>query len=247
MSRPLIAIPSRFSEHASALRYRAEVGSANLLAAVYAAGGEPLLVHPVAPDAEVSDAEVAERLAWADGVLLPGGGDLAAHWSGQSPHPSLYDVDPEQDAFDLATARVAVAAGRPLLAICRGLQVVNVALGGTLVQQMSEGLGRDHRNHIHTITPQPGTLAARILGGSVEASCFHHQSLARLGDGLVVTARSEDDVIESVELPSATGWFFGVQWHPEDNWRAQRGQLGVLEAFVAASSVGRAFLGRSDD
>ena len=86
MTRPLIAIPARFSESASALRYRAVVASRKLIEAVYAAGGEPLMVFPSAPGGEVDDEEVAQRLHWADGVLLPGGGDIAAHWSGQPDH-----------------------------------------------------------------------------------------------------------------------------------------------------------------
>lgn len=241
MTRPLIAIPSRFSTNASALRNRAEVGSHNLISAVYAAGGEPLLVHPSAPDGVVADAEVADRLAWADAVLLPGGGDMAAHWAGQQEHPTLYDVDEEQDAFDLAVARVTLASGRPLLAVCRGLQVVNVSLGGTLVQDMDEvgdsgpiGIGH-HRNHVHSITADAGTRTGDILGGAIESSCYHHQCLATLGEGLVVTARSEDGVIEAVELPTAAGWFLGIQWHPEDNWAEQPQQLGVLTAFVDAA------------
>ena len=117
--RPRIAIPARFSATASALRHGAEVSSRNLVAAVHGAGGEPLAVHPHAPGGEVDDDEVAERLAFADGVLLPGGGDVAAHRSGQAAHPSEYDVDDEQDAFDLAVARVALRRGLPLLEIGR--------------------------------------------------------------------------------------------------------------------------------
>lgn len=240
MGRPLIAIPARFSQNASALRHRAEVGSHNLVSAVYAAGGEPLLVHPSAPGAVVSDDEVAQRLAWADGILLPGGGDLAAHWSGQHPHPSLYDVDEEQDAFDLAVARVAFATSTPLLAVCRGTQVVNVVLGGTLVQDMDEHEGdlSHHRNHLHHITVDHGTRAASIVGESVQVSCYHHQCLATLGDGLVVTARSEEGVIEAVELPAYDGWFLGIQWHPEDTWTTEPLQLAVLAAHVAAARGG---------
>jgi putative glutamine amidotransferase len=234
--RPLIAVPSRFSTSASALRHRAEVGSRNLVSAVYAAGGEPLLVHPDAPDGVADQDDVTGRLAFADGILLPGGGDLSAHWAGQGDHPSLYDVDVEQDSFDLAVARHALAAGVPLLAVCRGTQVVNVALGGTLVQDMDEQEGElsHHRNHLHHITVDPGTRAASILGDSVEVSCYHHQCLAALGDGLVVTARSEEGVIEAVELPSADGWFLGIQWHPEDTWQTEPKQLAVLAAHVEA-------------
>lgn len=234
--RPLIAVPSRFSQSASALRHRAEVGSRNLVSLVYAAGGEPLLVHPSAPGGAVDDAEVADRLAWADGILLPGGGDLASHWAGQPDHPSLYDVDVEQDAFDLSVARHALGAQVPLLAVCRGTQVVNVVRGGTLVQDMDEQPGElaHHRNHVHHISTVGGSRIAGIVGDSVEVSCYHHQCLAGLGDGLTVTARSEEGVIEAVELPSYAGWFLGIQWHPEDTWEADPKQLAVVRALVDA-------------
>ncbi|HNV16083.1 MAG TPA: gamma-glutamyl-gamma-aminobutyrate hydrolase family protein, partial [Dermatophilaceae bacterium] len=110
-TRPRIAVPGRFSTNASALRSRALVGSRSLLDGVYAAGGDPLVVLPSAPGGEVTEAEVSDRLSWADGILLPGGGDLAAHWSGQPDHEALYDVDVEQDAFDLTIARWALRIG----------------------------------------------------------------------------------------------------------------------------------------
>ena len=143
--RPLIAIPARFSSSAAALRYEAEVAARKLIEAVYAAGGEPLLVHPSAPGGTVSNTEVARRLAFADGLLLPGGGDLHPAYYGGAQHESLYDMDREQDAFDLAVARWGLRAGRPLLAICRGMQVVNVAMGGTLVQDMPR-----HHRHVRS-------------------------------------------------------------------------------------------------
>lgn len=235
--RPLIALPARFSSSASALRYEAEVAARALVSAVYAAGGEPLLVHPHASGGAVSDDEVADRLAWADGVLLPGGGDLSGRWSGQGDHPALYDVDEEQDAFDLAVARFALDRGVPLLSVCRGMQVVNVLRGGTLVQDME---GRDdemghHRDRVHHVTVDAGSRLQDVVGSSVEVSCYHHQALATLGDGLVVTARSDDGVVEAVELPAAAGWFLGVQWHPEDTWSTSSQQLAVFQALVEAS------------
>lgn len=235
--RPVIAVPARFSDSASALRYAAEVTSRNLLDAVWAAGGEPFVMHPHAPDGQVEDPEVAERLRVADGVLLPGGGDLAAHWSGQQPHDTLYDVDVEQDAFDLAVARVALAAGTPLLAICRGLQVVNVVRGGTVVQDMDSVGGNlaHHRHRRHDVKIDAGSLLADVVGTSVHASCYHHQCLAALGEGLEVTARAEDGVMEAVELSGAQGWFLGVQWHPEDTWAEDAQQLALFQALVEAS------------
>src|SRR5207244_2888725 len=145
--RPLIAIPARFSENATALRYAAEVTARALVEAVYAAGGEPVVIHPSAPGADVDVDAARARLWFADAVLLPGGGDVAARWSNQQPHPSQYGVDEEQDAFDIAVAKVALADHLPLLAICRGNQIVNVALGGDLVQDMADTTG----NHFHRV------------------------------------------------------------------------------------------------
>lgn len=235
--RPLIVIPARFSQSASALRYGAEVTSRNLVEGVWAAGGEPLVLHPHAPGGVADLDEVAGRLELADGVLLPGGGDLGAHWSGQEPHPTLYDVDDEQDAFDLAIAKVALARGLPLLAVCRGLQVVNAALGGTVVQDMDElyGEGRHHRHRVHLTSVAPGSALSGVVGEKVEVSCYHHQCLDRLGAGLRVVATAEDGVVEAVELDGAAGWFLGVQWHPEDTWAQSPEQLAVLQALVDAS------------
>lgn len=232
MARPLIAIPARFSASATALRYAAEVSARQLIEAVYAAGGEPLVMHP-ADDAET-------RLGWADGVLLPGGGDLSGRWSGQGAHPTLYDVDEEQDAFDLAIAAWALREGVPLLSICRGTQVVNVSRGGTLIQDMDshDSEIKHHRHHVHDVTVGESRLQD-ILGNGVEVSCYHHQCIDRLGEGLVVTARSEEGVIEAVELPSAAGFYVGVQWHPEDTWRTDRKQMALFEALVAAARNSR--------
>lgn len=227
--RPLIAIPARFSESASALRYRAEVLPRTLVTAVHAAGGEPLAVHP-------GDAlDVAERLAFADGILLPGGGDLDARSTGQDAHPTLYDVDLEQDEFDLAVARHALAAGIPLLAICRGLQVVNVARGGDLVQDMSETTG-NHRDVTHPVRVDEGSLLHDTIGQMVDVSCFHHQSLGRLGEAMTSVAKADDGTTEAIELVGVTGWFMGLQWHPEDTAAIDASQAAIFAAHVEAAA-----------
>ena len=230
--RPLILIPSRFSASASALRYRAEVAARALVEAVYAAGGEPLLLHPHAPGGSADLDEVAARLAIADGVLSPGGGDLDPSWAGQQPHPSQYDVDVEQDAFDLAVARIALESGLPLLAICRGTQVVNVVLGGDIVQDMV----RDHRHHTHVVNTATGSLLHGLVGDELAVSCYHHQCLGTLGAGLVVTATAADGAIEAVELPERSAWFVGTQWHPEDTAATDAAQAALFGAFVRAAS-----------
>ncbi len=237
MSRPLIAVPARFSSSAAALRYEAEVSARKLIEAVYAAGGEPLSVHPSAPGGTISEADVARRLDFADGVLLPGGGDLHPVHYGGARHESLYDLDLEQDAFDLAVARWSLRAGRPLLAICRGLQVVNVALGGTLVQDMP----RHHRHVRSELTLKPDTAVHGVLGQDVATiSCYHHQAVDRLGTGLIATASADDGVVEAIELAEpGRGWFLAVQWHPEDTADGDPAQQRLFGALVSAAARNR--------
>ncbi|MET7730342.1 gamma-glutamyl-gamma-aminobutyrate hydrolase family protein [Streptomyces sp. NPDC005402] len=229
-ARPLIAIPARFSATTSALRYAAEVGARALIEAVWRAGGEPASIHPAAED-------VPARLARFDGLLLPGGGDLAPHrYGAPDTHAAVYDVDDLQDTFDLELARTALDSGLPLLAICRGLQVVNVALGGTLEQHMDSG----HRHLVHPVTIRPGTLLERATGAEkTDASCYHHQRVDRPGEGLTVTARAADGTVEGLELRDAPGWFTAVQWHPEDTAHEDPAQQGLFDALVRAARAGR--------
>jgi putative glutamine amidotransferase len=241
-ARPVVVVPARFSESASALRYRAEVAAHKLVQAVYDAGGEPLLMHPEVPDGASQaalDALVRTRIWMADAVLLPGGGDLAAHWSGQEVHETQYDVDETQDAFDLALARVAIEDHIPLLAICRGAQVVNVALGGDLVQEMAETLGADHRHLVHDIElVEESPLRVVVPGERLTISCYHHQGLGRLGKGLQAAAHAEDGTVEAVTLEGHDGWYLGVQWHPEDTADTDPQQAGIFSAFVRAAATG---------
>ncbi|MEW2080425.1 gamma-glutamyl-gamma-aminobutyrate hydrolase family protein [Streptomyces sp. NPDC005283] len=234
--RPLIALPARFADSTSALRYAAEVNARALVEAVWRAGGEPVTIHPYAPEGIADPAGVAARLARFDGLLLPGGGDLAPHrYGARGRHDSVYDVDDEQDGFDLEVARQALRSGLPLLAVCRGLQVVNTVLGGTLHQDMG---GREHRDTVHPVAIRPGSRIARITGAEkTEASCWHHQCVDRLGDGLRIAATAADGTPEAVELTGAQGWFAAVQWHPEDTAHEDPAQQRLFDALVRAAGV----------
>ena len=228
-------IPARFSASASALRYSAEVAATKLLQAVWDAGGEPLVVHPTAPQPRIE--ELAERFWLADAVLLPGGGDMSPHWYGQEAKPSLYGVNEDQDAFDLVVARWAIQEKIPLLAICRGNQVVNVALGGTLVQDMSTTIGRDHRQLVHDIElAADSPLRDIVPSDRITISCSHHQCIDQLADKLVPAAYASDGTIEAVTLTGHEGWFLGLQWHLEDFADTNPIQQGIFRAFVAAAS-----------
>jgi putative glutamine amidotransferase len=231
-SRPLIAVPARFSESASALRFQAEVNARKLLTAVYDAGGEPLSIHPDAPGG-VDVAAVAGRLDFVDGVLLPGGGDVDPARYGARSHPSVYDVDPEQDSFDLAVAEWAFATGRPVLAICRGLQIVNVARGGTLVTDMAA----PHRHVVSALELCPGShLYDAASVPTMTISCYHHQALDTVGIGLRPTAWAADGTVEAVELAEPEQqWFLGLQWHPEDTAAVDERQAQIFAGFVDAA------------
>ncbi|MYW00579.1 gamma-glutamyl-gamma-aminobutyrate hydrolase family protein [Streptomyces sp. SID3343] len=227
-NRPLIALPCRFAATTSALRYAAEVTAQALAEAVYAAGGEPFMMHPADPW------DIGARLARVDGLLLPGGGDLEpSTYGAASVHGEVYDVDETQDAFDLAAAHHALTTGLPTLAICRGLQVLNVALGGTLTQHMPT----HHRHVVHRIKPDPNSTLARAVGPDhIEASCYHHQSIDRLATPLRITAQAADGTIEAVEPTTPKGWFLAVQWHPEDTAKTNQAQQSLFTALTEAST-----------
>lgn len=229
---PLIVIPARFSASASAHRYAALSTARTLSEGVLRAGGEPLAVHPWAPDGQVASDDIERRLGFADGVLLPGGGDVSPALFGEAvDSEAVYDVDDEQDGFDLAVARWALERGVPLLAVCRGWQLVNVALGGDLEQDMAV----PHRHLVHTVDVVPGTLLADAVGTQVAASCFHHQRVRRLGSGLQAAALAADGTVEGAVLPEAAGWFLGVQWHPEDTVATDPVQLALFRSLVEAA------------
>jgi putative glutamine amidotransferase len=230
--RPLVVIPARFSASASAHRYRALSTARALSEGVLRAGGEPLTVHPWAPQGEADPIEVGRRLGFADAVLLPGGGDVSPHLYGEQVTDSaVYDVDAEQDAFDVAVARWALGAGVPLLAVCRGFQLVNVALGGDLEQHMAV----PHTHVVHDVTIQPDTELAAVVGTRASVSCFHHQRVRRLGAGFTPVAHASDGTIEAAVLTGAAGWFLGVQWHPEDTADSDPLQLAVFWSLVTAA------------
>jgi putative glutamine amidotransferase len=231
---PIIAIPGRFSASASALRYQGLVTARALSESVLRAGGEPVTVHPWCPEGSTSPEDAGRRLAFADAVLLPGGGDIApSRYGSTDANDEVYDVDHVQDAFDLAVACWALRTGKPLLAVCRGMQVVNVACGGTLEQHMRA----PHRHVVQQVEVAAGSMLEKVAGSTVSASCYHHQRIDKLGAGLRPVAWSADGGIEAVERAQANGWFLGVQWHPEDTAAADPLQHSLFAAFVIAASV----------
>ncbi len=171
-----------------------------------------------------------------DALVLVGGGDVDPALYSARPHPATSGVNRERDDNELALLGAALASGTPVLAICRGLQLLNVHLGGTLTQHVPDVVG--HAGHQPApgcfgpveVTIEPGWLLSKAMGESATVQCSHHQAVDRLAERLVVTARASDGLIEAVELPAAA-FVVGVQWHPE-----QDGDLRVFEALVRAGT-----------
>nr|WP_327530646.1 gamma-glutamyl-gamma-aminobutyrate hydrolase family protein [uncultured Mycolicibacterium sp.] len=211
MSRPLVAVVGRRADHVPILRFSATLAAEAICEAVWAAGGEPVVLH--GPAAEPL-AELPARLAGFHGVLLPGGADVEPSRYGAAAAPATTDTVAFQDELDLGITRAAIELDMPALAICRGMQVLNIALGGTLVQDIVE-TGAAHRNAIHHVEVMTGSRLHAIVGTErIEVSSYHHQAVDRLGAGLAVTAVAADGVIEAIEHRCAD--IVAVQWHPED-------------------------------
>jgi putative glutamine amidotransferase len=218
---PLIAVPGRLRDDIRGARGGAVLAGRHYLDAVARAGGVPVLLDPSQP----VDPDVVARF---DGLLLLGGGDVdPARYGVSHRHPEVDGIDERHDAFELAALRAALDLDRPVLAVCRGCQVLNVALGGTLRQHVD-----DHRGRLHPVTVVPGSRTEAAMGTATPTGWSrHHQVIERVGDGLVVTAHDADGLVEGVELPDR--WVVGVQWHPEDSAADDPAQQGLFNAFVA--------------
>jgi putative glutamine amidotransferase len=177
------------------------------------AGGRPVLIPP-------SEHGIEETLDAVDGLVFSGGSDLDPDLYDQEPHDETFGVVPERDRAELALLESALARDLPVLAVCRGSQVLNVARGGDLVQHLPDLVGDEKHKHTpgtfadHDITLQPGTRLASLLGDHAPVKSHHHQGFGRVGDGLRIAAHAEDGTIEAVEDPSRR-FALGVLWHPE--------------------------------
>jgi putative glutamine amidotransferase len=211
--------------------------------AVLAAGGVPLVLSPL-----IGTTMAARALDGADGLLLTGGEDIDPAWYGAEPSPLLSPPSRERDLFELALFGVARQRELPILGICRGIQLINVALGGSLYQDLpSERSGsvehrpegaRDVRSH--RVRLQPNSRAAKALGSlSVKVNSSHHQAIKDLARGLLATGWTDDNLVEVVETSPGAPWLLAVQWHPEEMLtQAEAPEHGLFAALVqAADSV----------
>lgn len=194
---------------------------------VQAAGALAVLLPPdPAPGAA---ATAAARL---DGLVVAGGPDVEPGRYGADRDPRTGPPAPERDAWELALVEAALDRGVPLLGVCRGMQLLNVALGGTLVQHLDGHAGPPGTFGEHRVLPVPGTELARILPGPLSVPTYHHQAVDRLGTGLTAGAHALDGTVEALEAPDAAAWTLGVQWHPESGT-----DLRVMRTLTAHASA----------
>ncbi|MEU6574644.1 gamma-glutamyl-gamma-aminobutyrate hydrolase family protein [Streptomyces sp. NPDC046805] len=225
--RPLIGVSTYLEP---SVRWGVWDMAAALLPAAYPglvqrAGG---LAAMLPPDEPRHAAVTVTRL---DGLVIAGGPDVEPVRYGAEPDPRTGPPARARDTWELALIDAALTAGVPLLGICRGMQLLNVALGGTLVQHIDGHAEVVGVYGEHPVKPVPGTRYAALAPEETSVPTYHHQAVDRLGEGLVPTAHAADGTVEAVELPSAAGWVLGVQWHPE-----MGEDLRVMRALVAAAS-----------
>jgi len=213
-SRPLIGITTYvIAARFSYWETEAALVPAHYVRAIERTGGRALLVPP-------AEDSVGETLDALDGMIFSGGSDLDPEQYGQEPHPETRGVVRERDHAELALLIEALARDMPVLAICRGSQVLNVARGGDLVQHLPDVVGDEKHKHTpgvfadHDVVLEEGTRLAELLPPRTGVKSHHHQGLGRIGDGLRVAAHAEDGAIEAVEDPSRS-FAVGVLWHPE--------------------------------
>jgi putative glutamine amidotransferase len=206
------------------------------VAAIERAGGRPLLVPPSAEG-------IDETLDGLDGMIFSGGSDLDPETYGADAHPETNGVRPERDRAELALLQAALARDMPVLAICRGSQVLNVARGGDLVQHLPEAVGHEKHKHTpgvfadHDVAIDPATRLGSLVGDRAPVKSHHHQGFGRLGEGLRESARADDGTVEALEDPSKR-FAIGVLWHPEAGEDA-----ALFEALVAEAREYRAARG----
>jgi putative glutamine amidotransferase len=235
VTRPAVGLTIGYDERRSGMHLLRQ----DYVRSVEAAGGLPLVLAPGRPE------DASELLDRVDALILTGGSDVDPALYGQVPHPKLGPVIRERDDFELALCREALRRDQPLLAICRGHQVLNVATGGTLIQdipsEVTGGLGDDPRRErwerAHDVRICSGTRLREILGKeTISVNSFHHQAIARLGQGLLVSARTSDErIVEGIEAPGQR-FALGVQWHPEAFWDRGDGFQALFEALVRTAT-----------
>ena len=244
MDSPRIAVAGRIAAAGRVSRSEISFAGRVYLDAVLRAGGEPLTLTP----REIRHDQAVALLSKFQALVLMGGADIEPNLYGQHRQSSVYGVNHEQDHFEMALVHAAIELKLPTLAVCRGIQLVNVALGGTLIQHIGDVVssvehapgrfpaGQDYVLHDVEVTPR--TKLSKALGATkVHVASFHHQGIDAVGQGLKVVARSSDGLVEGLEHSGTGQWLIGVQWHPEDTASTDPHQQNLYDALIKQSKT----------
>ncbi len=237
---PLIALAGRYGAPSRVSRDAVAFAGRRYLDAILRAGGEPVVISP--QPLMVEDARAMMQRF--DGLVLMGGADVNPALYGQTAGIHIYGVQPEQDAFESALLNASLNADIPVLAVCRGMQLANVVLGGSLVQHLGELANAskllDHAPKqfpvgeefaLHRIDIEPNSQMASALGATqINGASFHHQGIDRLASDLIAVGYAPDGILEAVE--HRTKWLLGMQWHPEDTAATDSVQQSLYNAFI---------------
>jgi putative glutamine amidotransferase len=223
---PSVLVVGRTSPEAKGIRGPLFGGGQGYFRAIERAGGIPLLLPPIPALID----RIPQLVGRVDALVLHGGGDVDPRHYGEEPTAAqLYGIVPEHDEVELAVVRAALAVDLPILAICRGMQVLNVALGGSLVQDIGN---EEHWLCHRPVTLDAGSKIAKAVGDTtVGGHHVHHQSIARIGGGLTLVGSASDGTPEAMEVDDA-GWVVAVQWHPEDTADADPQQQALFDELV---------------
>jgi putative glutamine amidotransferase len=229
---PLVLIVGRLATEAKGVRGEPFAAGRRYFEAVARADGMPLMLPPI--PSLVHD--IPDLLRQVDAVVLHGGGDVdPRHYGQAATAEQLYGIVAEHDEVELAVVRSALELGVPMLAICRGMQVLNVAMGGTLQQDIGEhGVGGESHWFVnHPVDVLPGSRLAKAIGSETLTAghCVHHQALDRVADGLRVVGRSADGIVHAAEV-EGNAWVVATQWHPEDTAASDPQQQSLFTALV---------------
>lgn len=215
--------------------------SENYINAVLNAGGIPVILPVLAPGYQITP-----MLDMCNGLLLPGGGDIDPLLFGEEPLPANGEICPQRDSFEIEITKQALAKGVPILGICRGAQVLNVAAGGTVCQDI-KGIIANPLKHsqeaprwypTHTVVPVAGTLFESIVGSEpIRVNSYHHQMVGHLGSDLIVSAFSLDNVVEAIEYRDNKKFVLGVQYHPEGMWKTDQKANALFKRFIDAATA----------
>ncbi len=234
-----LGLPSAFAQQPAAPRKPligiASLTDSNYVRAIRESGALPVIL----PNTDGSAAGIDEYLEILDGLLMPGGADIPPSEWGEEPHPTVKLLDDDRYHFEKALISAWIKqTKKPLLGICLGSQWINVAHGGSLVQDIPSEFGVNHREVKHPVTLEDGSKLAAIFGETTfEVNSLHHQAVRKLGTGLRIVAKSPDGIVEATESTDPDRFLIGVQWHPEKLFQTDLRQQKLFKAFIEAASA----------